>query len=110
MTTRRKTKHTNMITIHSYDELPNFKSEDEEAQFWAAHTLDEELLDQMEPVPDGLLPPTRARTLPVSIRFDEHTIRRAKKLAEKRHTGYQTMFKQFIAERLYEEEKREGLV
>jgi hypothetical protein len=43
-------------------------------------------------------------------RFDEDTLRRAKTLARIRHIGYQTLLKQFVLERLYEEEKREGLV
>jgi hypothetical protein len=29
--------------------------------------------------------------------------------ARKRHKGYQTLLKEFVIERLYEEEKREGL-
>jgi predicted transcriptional regulator len=44
------------------------------------------------------------------VRFDDSTVRRLKVLAERRHKGYQTLLKEFVAERLYEEEKREGLV
>ena len=32
-------------------------TEGEEAEFWSSHSLGQELLDQMEPVPEGLLPP-----------------------------------------------------
>lgn len=46
----------------------------------------------------------------MSVRFDEWTFERAKRLARRHNIGYQTMLKQFVAERLYEEEKREGLV
>ena len=35
---------------------------------------------------------------------------RIKVLAARRHKGYQTLLKEFVIERLYEEEKREGLV
>jgi hypothetical protein len=99
-----------MITVHSFDEVPQFASETEEAAYWATHELGDEILEAMGPVPDSELPPPRQRTRPVSIRLDESTLSRAKKLAELRHIGYQTLLKEFIIERLYEEEKREGLV
>ena len=31
-------------------------------------------------------------------------------LAARRNTGYQTLLKEFVVERLYEEEKREGII
>ena len=51
-----------------------------------------------------------ARTTPVAIRFDQFTLRRLKALAALRNTGYQTLLKEFVVERLYEEEKREGII
>jgi hypothetical protein len=50
------------------------------------------------------------RTTPVAVRFDRFTLRRLKTLAAARNTGYQTLLKEFVVERLYEEEKREGIV
>lgn len=97
-------------TVHSWDEVPAFASESEEAEYWATHNLGEELLAQMRPDADPELPPPRPRTKPIAIRFDESTITRVKILAERRGKGYQTLVKEFITERLYEEEKREGLV
>ncbi len=52
----------------------------------------------------------RGRTTPIAVRFDEFTIKRLKGLAERRNTGYQTLLKEFVIERLYEEEKREGII
>ncbi|HEX4115652.1 MAG TPA: hypothetical protein VHY18_07235 [Solirubrobacteraceae bacterium] len=52
----------------------------------------------------------RGRTTPIAVRFDEFTIKRLKQLAARRNTGYQTLLKEFVIERLYEEEKREGIV
>jgi hypothetical protein len=58
--------------------------------------------------------PSRAtgsgRTKPVAVRFDEFTLRRLRELAARRNTGYQTLLKEFVVERLYEEERREGIV
>ncbi len=50
------------------------------------------------------------RTTPIAIRFDQFTLRRLKTLAAARNTGYQTLLKEFVVERLYEEEKREGII
>lgn len=55
-------------------------------------------------------PRTKGRTTPVAVRFDEFTLQRLKDLAAARNTGYQTLLKQFVQERLYEEEKRERIV
>jgi hypothetical protein len=50
------------------------------------------------------------RTTPIAIRFDQFTLKRLKALAAQRNTGYQTLLKEFVIERLYEEEKREGII
>jgi hypothetical protein len=52
----------------------------------------------------------RGRTKPVAIRFDEFTLDRLRVLAARRNTGYQTLLKEFVVERLYEEERREGII
>jgi len=50
------------------------------------------------------------RTTPIAIRFDQFTLKRLKALASLRNTGYQTLLKEFVVERLYEEEKRAGII
>ena len=55
-------------------------------------------------------PRARGRTTPIAVRFDEFTIKRLKDLAARRNTGYQTLLKEFVVERLYEEEKRERVI
>lgn len=52
----------------------------------------------------------KGRTKPVAVRFDEFTLERLRTLAARRNTGYQTLLKEFVVERLYEEEKREGII
>jgi len=42
--------------------------------------------------------------------LETSTLRRLKALAARRQMGYQTLLKTFLAERLYEEEKRDGLL
>jgi predicted DNA binding CopG/RHH family protein len=100
--------------IERWDEVPQFASEQEEQEFWDSHTLSERLLDEMERGgPDDLrgVPtrtPTRSRT--IAVRFEEDVLRRMRALAARKQLGYQTLLKSFVLERLYEEEKREGMV
>lgn len=51
-----------------------------------------------------------SRTTPIAIRFDQFTLTRLKSLAAARNVGYQTLLKEFVIERLYEEEKRAGII
>lgn len=101
-----------MKEINSEEEIPDFETEEEEAEFWATHSFGEEYLEKMGPVPEGVLPPAtrQPRSRPLSVRFDDEMIQRLKAVAEKKHKGYQTLLKEFVTERLYEEEKREGLL
>jgi hypothetical protein len=99
-----------METVSRLEDIPKFKSEREEADFWVNHELSEELWSKAEPMPDGILPPARPRTRPVAIRFDESTLGRLKRLSAHLHKGYQSLLKEFVVERLYEEEKREGFI
>ncbi len=106
-----KTRHGPRTTIvSSWDEIPPFASEAEESAFWATHELGDAVLAQMTSDADASLPPPRPRTKPIALRFDEDLILRAKALASRRGKGYQTLLKEFVVERLYEEEQREGIV
>jgi predicted DNA binding CopG/RHH family protein len=72
-------------------------------EFFAQHARREKALRMREM--------TRTkRTTPIAIRLDQFTLTRLKALAAARNTGYQTLLKEFLVERLYEEEKREGII
>lgn len=45
-----------------------------------------------------------------AVRFEDDVLQRMRALAAKKRMGYQTLLKAFVLERLYEEEKREGLI
>jgi hypothetical protein len=107
MTTR---KRDHLIRVDHLEDIPAFAGEDDEHAFWATHELAPGLWEQAEPLEPDELPAPRSTTRPVAIRFDEHTLARIKTLARRRHKGYQALLKEFVIERLYEEEKREGLL
>jgi hypothetical protein len=108
MPTRKK----KMSTVDSWSDVPNFANEADEATWWSAHEPGGGLLTQMNRVPltPGEQKVRSARSYPVAIRFDDSTLQRVRELAHRRHKGYQTLLKEFVVERLYEEEKREGMV
>ncbi|MGH2461945.1 MAG: CopG family antitoxin, partial [Chloroflexota bacterium] len=97
-------------SVRHLADIPDFQSEAEEHTFWSTHELGPELLNAAQPLPRDVLPPPRKRTKNVAVRFDEATLQRVRSLAARRHQGYQTLIKQFVAERLYEEEKRDGTI
>jgi hypothetical protein len=72
-------------------------------EFFAAEARREEILRMQDRIRPG-------RTTPIAVRFDQFTLKRLKALAAQRNTGYQTLLKEFVVERLYEEEKRAGII
>jgi hypothetical protein len=72
-------------------------------EFLAAQAKREKALRMQDMIRPG-------RTTPIAIRFDQFTLTRLRALAAARNTGYQTLLKEFVVERLYEEEKREGII
>lgn len=91
-------------------QMPSNLSDEEQLEYWETHGLTEEFLEKTEEVPARERPRPRAGTQPISVRIDARTLDRLKKLAEMRGVGYQTLLKDFVTERLYEEEKREGIL
>jgi hypothetical protein len=107
---KRKQEAQDFETVHRLEDIPDFQSEEEEHAFWSSHEFGEEVLNAAQPLARDGLPPPRARTKNVAVRFDETILQRVRALAARRNQGYQTLIKQFVAERLYEEEKRDGIV
>lgn len=85
-------------------QLPKFESEDQERGFWAEHDSSEFVdWSSAEPRSSSKLRPT-LRT--ISLRLPESMIGHLKVLANKRDIPYQSLLKQFLAERLESELSR----
>ena len=97
---------TKMISINDPDEVPKNMTDQQSAEFWDTHELTEDFLLEAQPLEESEMPPKRTGAKTITIRMDIDTVERLQKVAEKRHKGYQTLLKQFVIERLYEEEKR----
>jgi hypothetical protein len=104
--TQMTTEHqSEMIEIQSWDEVPDFRTEEEEAAYWETHALGEALLSgRADEGDDPRLPPPRGRkhhrAEMISLRLDPLLLRRIKQLAAEHGIRYQTMLKQWLAERV----------
>lgn len=99
-------KHTK--PINDIAEIPPDLSDEEMIDFLDERGVSEEFLENTPEVPEEERP--IPRTKPINIRFDDFTLRRLKEMADRKNVGYQTLLKTFVTERLYEEEKREGVI
>lgn len=96
------------IIIDDPNLIPKHMTEEEEHQFWEKHAMSERLLEKsIIEDDDDLPPPRRTSTQPISLRIESDLLVRLQHLAELKNIPYQTLLKQFVTERVYEEEKRE---
>ena len=122
MPTETKRTDGGYLIVERIEDIPEFANENEEHDFWSTHTPSDALMDQAKPIEEHdpelarMLESARRerhdveRTKPVAVRFDADTLKRLRALASVKGTGYQTLLKTFVMERLYEEEKREGVL
>lgn len=103
-------KDTAFTTIERVEDIPTFAGEDEEHAFWKTHELSDALWDAAEPVEPEEILAHRALTTPVVLHLDGQTLQRLEMLARQQQRDYHTLLKEFVAERLYEEEKRSGVL
>lgn len=90
-----------MRTIASWEEVPLFDSETAEADFWAENKPD---LRLMESALAGSMEASESVT--ITLRIDPRMLARIKRLARSRYLNYQSMIKQWLSERM-EQEQRE---
>ena len=86
-----------MKKISSWAEVPVFESQEDEAKFWADTQLDVRLMSA------SLLKADTRESTTITVRFDPRMLARIKRIARSRYLNYQSMIKQWLAERLEEE-------
>ncbi len=97
-----------MITINNWEQVPEFQNEVEERAFWTTHILSDELINTFSDERPSHLPTPRKRTMysSVNLPIEVDTLNRLKIIAKHKDINYKVLIKSFLAERLYEEEKR----
>ena len=90
-----------MAAKKKYKEVPEFKSEDEEREFWSTHdTADYFDLSQAK---KAIFPNLKPTTRSISIRLNESLIQELKVLANKKNIPYQSLIKIYLSEKVKEE-------
>ncbi len=74
--------------------IPKFKSEKEEADFWATH----DSADYLSETTEVKARFTRPKKKLVSLRLDEKTINRLKKIADSKGIGYLELIRMWVLE------------
>jgi predicted DNA binding CopG/RHH family protein len=76
--------------------IPKFRSEKEEADFWATH----DSTDYLSGTKEAKVKFTRPQKKLVSLRLDENTIEKLKKIAESKGIGYLELVRMWVLENL----------
>ena len=90
-----------MRSISSWNEVPIFDSEEAEAEFWAENRPDLRLMEAAMASSSE-----SAESVTITLRMDPRMLARIKRLARSRYLNYQSMIKQWLSERM-EDEQRE---
>lgn len=108
--------------VNSTTEIPEFATEEEYAEFWQTHSIGPGLIEEGKNDPELQALAARLRrdrprqprqpkaTHVTTLRLDADMEQRLKHVAALKKVPYQTLLKQFVGERLYEEEKRLGIL
>ncbi len=86
--------------------IPDFKSEEEERAFWAAHDSAEYI--NWKNAGRAIFPNLKPSTKTISLRLPEHILDELKMLARKRDVPYQSLIKIFLKDRLNQELRNSG--
>ena len=90
-----------METITRWSEIPAFENEADECKFWETHELDSRLMATSVHEADS------RESTTITLRFDPRMLSRIKRIARTRFLNYQSMMKQWLAERLEEEMRKQ---
>ena len=89
-----------MNVITRWSDIPEFADEAAEAGFWENHELDPRLMATSVHEADA------RESTTITLRFDPRMLSRIKRIARTRFLNYQSMMKQWLAERLEEEMRK----
>jgi predicted DNA binding CopG/RHH family protein len=89
-----------MNIISRWSEIPEFPDEAAEARFWEGHELDGRLMATSVHEADS------RESTTITLRFDPRMLSRIKRIARSRFLNYQSMMKQWLAERLEDEMRK----
>lgn len=89
-----------MHAVTRWTDIPDFADEAAEARYWETHELDGRLMATSVHEADS------RESTTITLRFDPRMLSRIKRIARGRFLNYQSMMKQWLAERLEDEMRK----
>jgi hypothetical protein len=89
-----------MQAVTRWTEIPEFADEAAEARYWETHELDGRLMATSVHEADS------RESTTITLRFDPRMLSRIQRIARGRFLNYQSMMKQWLAERLEDEMRK----
>ncbi len=86
-----------LTMITDWESVPVFANLAEEARFWQEHQIGQRLMQS------SLVGTDTNESTTITLRIDPRMLSRLKRLARQRYLNYQSMLKQWVAERLERE-------
>ena len=86
-----------LAIVKTWEDVPLFTHPGDEAAFWEGHQLAPVLLQT------SLVSTDTNESTTITLRMDPRMLSRLKRLARQRYLNYQSMLKQWVAERLEKE-------
>jgi len=83
--------------VTDWETVPLFTSLTDEARFWEEHQIGQRLMQS------SLVGADTNESTTITLRIDPRMLSRLKRLARQRYLNYQSMLKQWVAERLEKE-------
>jgi predicted DNA binding CopG/RHH family protein len=87
----------NLTMITDWESVPVFASLTEEVRFWQEHQIGQRLMQS------SLVGTDTNESTTITLRIDPRMLSRLKRLARQRYLNYQSMLKQWVAERMEKE-------
>ena len=86
-----------LSVVNDWDSVPLFTGIEEESEFWEGHQIGLRLMQT------SLVRTDTNESTTITLRMDPRMLSRLKRLARQRYLNYQSMLKQWVAERLEKE-------
>jgi predicted DNA binding CopG/RHH family protein len=87
----------NLTVVTDWESVPVFASLIEETHFWQSHQISQRLMRS------SLVGTDSNESTTITLRIDPRMLSRLKRLARQRYLNYQSMLKQWVAERMEKE-------
>ena len=89
------------MIITNWEQVPEFAAEKEEAAFWEEAQVDVRLMENSIVASSGT-----KESVTITLRMDPRMLSRLKWTARSRYLNYQSMIKQWLSERMEEENNK----